>query len=50
MRQELEAQINDLRKQNEVLQDNYRKSLIREEELKQDVRGLTDTVNKRSEL
>lgn len=30
VRQELEVQINDLRKQNEVLQDNYRKSLIRE--------------------
>ncbi len=40
----------DLRKQNEALQDNYNKSLIRVEELKQDVRGLTDTVNHRGQL
>lgn len=40
----------DLRKQNDALQDNYNKSLIRVEELKQDVRGLTDTVNHRGQL
>lgn len=50
VRKQLEDQIADLRKQNEVLQDNYAKALIREEELRQDVRGLTDTVNKRGEL
>ena len=40
----------DLRRQNDALLDNYNKSLIRIEELKQDVRGLTDTVNHRGEL
>ena len=40
----------DLRRQNDALQDNYSKSSIRVEELKQDVRGLTDTVNHRGEL
>lgn len=50
VRKQLEDQIADLRKQNEALQDNYAKALIREEELRQDVRGLTDTVNKRGEL
>lgn len=43
-------QIDDLRKENDILLDNYQKSKIREEELKGDVRGLTDTVNKRGKL
>lgn len=50
IRQELEDQLADLRKENDILQDNYRKALIREEELRQDVRGLTDSVNHRGEL
>lgn len=46
----MEIQISDLRKENDILLDNYQKSKIREEELKGDVRGLTDTVNKRGKL
>lgn len=41
MKHELEEQIADLQKQNEILQDNYRKMQVREAELKQDVQGLT---------
>ncbi len=50
VRQELETQIHDLKSENEILQDNYQKLLIREEELKSDVRGLVDSVNKRGKL
>ena len=50
VRKELEAQLAELRKQNELLQDNYRKSQIREQELRTDVQGLTDSVNRRTEL
>lgn len=50
VRKELEAQLAELRKQNELLQDNYRKSQIREQELRTDVQGLTDSVNRRAEL
>ena len=50
IRSEYEKQIQELRKENDALLDNYQKAKIREEELKGDVRGLTDTVNKRSNL
>ncbi len=50
VRSELEIQIADLRKENDILLDNYQQSKIREQELKGDVRGLTDTVNKRAKL
>lgn len=46
----MENQIAELKKQNEILQDNYRKSQIREQELRMDVQGLTDSVNRRAEL
>ncbi len=36
--------------ENDLLEDNYRKAKIREEELVNDIRGLTDSVNKRSKL
>lgn len=50
VRQELETQIHDLRQENEILLDNYQKLAIREEELKSEVRGLVDSVNKRGKL
>jgi hypothetical protein len=50
MKKELESQIADLQNENGVLLDNYHKLQIREEELKNDVRGLTDSVNKRGKL
>jgi hypothetical protein len=50
VRQELETQIHDLRQENEILLDNYQKLAIREEELKGEVRGLVDSVNKRGKL
>lgn len=50
LRQELEAQIAELKRQNVILEDNYRKSQIREQELRTDVQGLTDSVNRRAEL
>lgn len=50
LKAELQAQIFDLRKQNDILSDNYQKSKIREQQLKGDVRGLTDSVNKRGKL
>ncbi len=50
VRKELETQLTELKRQNELLQDNYRKSQIREQELRMDVQGLTDSVNKRAEL
>ena len=50
VRSELDVQIADLRKENDILLDNYQQAKIREEELKGDVRGLTDTVNKRGKL
>lgn len=50
VRREMEAQIKDLNKENDALRDNYRRGQIREEELKEDVRGLTASVNERGEL
>lgn len=50
VRKELESQLAELKRQNELLQDNYRKSQIREQELRTDVQGLTDSVNHRAEL
>lgn len=50
VRQELETQIAELKKQNEILEDNYRKSQIREQELRNDVQGLTNSVERRGEL
>ncbi len=50
LKAELQTQIFDLRKQNDILSDNYQKSKIREQQLKGDVRGLTDSVNKRGKL
>jgi predicted nuclease with TOPRIM domain len=50
VRQELQKQIDELKKENEILQDNYRKSQIREQELRMDVQGLTDSVNCRGQL
>jgi predicted nuclease with TOPRIM domain len=50
VRQELQKQIDELKKENEILQDNYRKSQIREQELRTDVQGLTDSVNCRGQL
>lgn len=50
VRSQLESQIDDLQKENEILLDNYNKLLIREEELKGDVRNLVDSVNKRGKL
>lgn len=50
VRAELYAQINDLRSENQLLQDNYQKSQIREQQLKTDVRALTESVNKRGKL
>jgi hypothetical protein len=50
IRESLEKQIEDLKKENDILQDNYQLLRIREEELKNDVRGLTDSVNKRGKL
>jgi len=45
VRDELDRQIADLKKENSILLDNYQKSQIREQELVGDVRKLTDTVN-----
>jgi predicted nuclease with TOPRIM domain len=50
VRQELQKQIDELKKENEILHDNYRKSQIREQELRTDVQGLTDSVNCRGQL
>lgn len=50
MKESLEKQIADLKNENGILQDNYQLLKIREEELKNDVRGLTDSVNKRGKL
>ena len=50
VRRELDAQIADLNKENDLLRDNYRKAQIREEELKEDVRGLTGSVEQKSKL
>lgn len=42
--------MNDLKKENNMLLDNYQQSKIREEDLKKDVRNLTDTVNEKGKL
>ena len=42
--------MDDLKKENNALLDNYQKAQIREEELKGEVRKLADTVNHRSNL
>jgi hypothetical protein len=50
VRESLEKQISDLKNENDILLDNYQLLKIREEELKNDVRALTDSVNKRGKL
>ena len=40
----------DTKKENELLRDNYQKALIREEELKAEVRAIADSVNNRTNL
>ena len=50
VRDEMDRQIHDLKKENNLLLDNYEKSKVREEELKGDVRKLADTVNERGKL
>ena len=46
----MEKQIEDLKKENNILLDNYEKAKVREEELKGDVRKLVDSVNDRGKL
>lgn len=50
VRDEVDRQVADLKKENLILLDNYQKSQIREEELKGDVRKLVDTVNERGKI
>jgi chromosome segregation ATPase len=50
VRRELDSQLADLNKENDLLRDNYRKAQIREEELREDVRGLTGSVEQKSKL
>lgn len=49
-RSELQAQIDDLRGENDLLKDNYEKGKIRESELKMEISHLLDSVNQRSNL
>ena len=49
-RKELQHQIDDLRRENDLLTDNYEKSKLREEELKTQIGNLLDSVNERSKL
>lgn len=46
----LASQIDDLKRENDLLRDNYEKSKIREEELKSEIGNLLDSVNQRSKL
>ena len=46
----MEKQIEDLKKENNILLDNYEKAKVREEELKGEVRKLVDSVNDRGKL
>lgn len=50
VRSELERQIDDLKKQNNILLDNYQKSQLREEDLKGDLRKVVDSVNEKGKL
>ena len=50
VRGQLEKQIEDLKKENNILLDNYEKAKVREEELKGEVRKLVDSVNDRGKL
>ena len=50
VRDELEKQIDDMKKENNILLDNYEKAQIQIEELKGDVRKLVDSVNERGKL
>ena len=50
VREEMDKRLGDLQKENNILLDNYQKSKIREEDLKNEVREIADTVNKRSKL
>ena len=50
VRDELEKQIDDMKKENKILLDNYEKAQIQIEELKGDVRKLVDSVNERGKL
>ena len=44
-RKELQHQVGDLRRENDLLKDNYEKSKLREEELKTQIGNLLDSVN-----
>lgn len=46
----LEGQIEDLKKENEILRDNYQNMKIREEDLKNENSHLLDSLNERSKL
>lgn len=46
----LQKQIEDYKRENELLRDNYEKSRIREEELKSEIGNLLDSVNERNKL
>lgn len=46
----MDKQIEDLKKENNILLDNYEKAKVREEELKGEVRKLVDSVNDRGKL
>lgn len=50
VRDEIDRQLQDLKKENRLLLDNYEKAKLREEELKGDVRKLVATVNERGKL
>ena len=50
VRDQLDKQLADLKKENNILLDNYEKSKVREEQLKGEVRKIADTVNERSKL
>ena len=50
VRGQLDKQIEDLKKENNILLDNYEKAKVREEELKGEVRKLVDSVNDRGKL
>jgi len=46
----LQKQIDDYKRENDLLRDNYEKSRIREEELKSEIGNLLDSVNERNKL
>ena len=47
---ELQSQVEDYKRENDLLRDNYQKSKIREEELKSEIGNLLDSVNERNKL